>query len=77
MKRTVVLLCFVLALVCMLTSCALDVPRPEIKTGEFNFSVTYEYNGEIKTVSGVYVCEYDGIDWAIDMGYHRTRTVAR
>ena len=46
-----------------LTSCGANVPRPEIKEGRFNISVTYEHNGEIKTVSGVYVCEYDGIIW--------------
>ena len=54
-----------------LTSCGLSVPRPEIKKAEFDFSVTYEINGEIKTVQGTYVCEYNGTDWAIDAGYHR------
>ena len=49
-------------LVGMLSSCGLSVPRPEVKSGEFDFSVTYEFNGEIKTVSGVYVCEYDGTE---------------
>ena len=54
-----------------LTSCGLKVPRPEIKSGEFDFAVTYEIGGEIKTVSGVYVCEYDGTKWALDGGSHR------
>ena len=61
----------VLVLACMLVSCGLVVPRPEIKEGEFDFTVTYEYNGEIRTVSGVYVCEYDGIDWVLDGENHR------
>jgi hypothetical protein len=39
------------------------VPRPAVKDGKFNISVTYEHNGEIKTASGVYVCEYDGTIW--------------
>jgi hypothetical protein len=47
----------------LLTSCGRDVPRPTIKEGRFNISVTYEQDGETKTVSGVYVCEYDGIVW--------------
>jgi hypothetical protein len=42
-----------------------------VKKGEFPFSVTYEFNGEIKTVSGVYVCEYKGTSWALDGGHHR------
>ena len=46
-----------------LTSCGIKVPRPEIKEGRFNISVTYEHNGQIKTSSGVYVCKYDGIIW--------------
>lgn len=54
-----------------LTSCELTVPRPKVKKDEFKFSVTYELNGEIQTVSGVYVCEYNGADWAIELGYHR------
>ena len=71
MKRTVSILLFVGILAGILTGCGLQVPRPEIKTGEFDFSVTYEWNGETKTVSGVYVCEYNGTDWALDGGYHR------
>ena len=69
------LLCLLIALVLLtagLTSCGVTVPRPKIKSGEFNFSVTYEYKGETKTVSGVYVCEYDGLSWALDGGYHRS-----
>ena len=55
----------------VLASCGLQVPRPEIKRGEFDFSVTYEWDGETHTVSGVYVCEYDGTSWALDGGYYR------
>ena len=70
MKRVLIVLCSALLIV-MLTSCAADLPRPEIREGEFAFSVTYEYAGEIKNVSGVYVCEYDGVGWVLDGGYYR------
>ena len=46
-----------------LISCGFGVPRPEVKEGRFNITVTYEYNGEVKEASGVYVCEYDGVIW--------------
>ena len=71
------LLCFLIALVLLtvgFTSCGITVPRPKIKSGEFNFSVTYEYNGETKTVSGVYVCEYANLHWTLDGGFRRSWT---
>ena len=33
---------------------------PEVQEGKFNFTVTYEINGEEKTYSDVYVCKYEG-----------------
>ena len=36
--------------------------KPEVSTGEFPFSITYEYKGERKTLSGVLECEYSGSD---------------
>ena len=71
MKRIVGILLLVWMLISMVTSCGFTVPRPEINECEFDFSVTYEFNGEIKTVSGVYVCKYDGIDWSLEGGYRR------
>lgn len=38
------------------------IEKPEIKVGEFDFSLAYEIDGEIKTVEGTYVCEFEGID---------------
>ena len=70
MKKRIVSL-LVLVILIALTGCGLTVPRPEIKEGEFDFSVTYEYKGETKSVSGVYACEYNGTYWALDGGYHR------
>ena len=49
-----------------LTGCGMSVPRPEVKEGEFDVSVTYEVTGEVKTLDLVYICEYDGVDWTID-----------
>ena len=71
MKKIVVFLIVVLLLSFSLTSCGLTVPRPEIKEGEFDFSITYALNGEEKTFSAVYVCEYDGTSWSLDGGYGR------
>lgn len=71
-KKSICILIVLVILLLSLTSCGLSsIPRPEIKSGEFNFSFTYEYAGETKTVSGVYVCEYDGIDRVLDGGFHR------
>ena len=66
MKKSFSILLFVVMFACMLAGCGSDVPRPEIEKAEFDFSVTYEFNGEEKTVSGVYVCEYKGISKALD-----------
>jgi hypothetical protein len=63
MKRLLSSLFSVFMLVKFLTVCALDVPRPEVREGRFNISVTYEQDGEVKEASGVYVCEYDGVNW--------------
>ena len=55
----------VVTLITMLTplfsSCAVKIGVPEVKEGRFDFSVTYEVNGEEKTYTGVYVCAYDGV----------------
>ena len=59
------------ALIVMLAGCGLQVPRPEIKNGRFNFSVTYEIKGETNTFSAVYVCEFNGTNWSFDGGYSR------
>lgn len=63
MKKTISVLIFIFVILSALTSCGITVPRPEIKEGRFNISVTYEHNGEIKTSKSVYICEYDGINW--------------
>ena len=71
MKRKLMALLLTFVLVCTLASCGFAVPRPEIKEGRFDFSITYELNGEAKTLSAVYVCEFDGVSWSLDGGYGR------
>ena len=51
---------------CMLTGCGSTVPRPEVKEGEFDVTITYEVNGEVKTLDLVYVCEYDRVAWTLE-----------
>ena len=58
MKR---ILCTILALLLLtvsLTACLPEVPEPAVREGRFDFTVTYEVNGEEITLSGVYVCRY-------------------
>ena len=42
-------------------NCGLFI-SPEVKFGEFPCKLTYEINGEIKTIEDVIICEYDGIE---------------
>lgn len=42
------------------------LPKPEIKEGEFDFTLTYEIDGEIKTINGTYVCKFDKIQRELD-----------
>ena len=61
MKKIFSVLFFILIFTLMLTSCGLTMPRPEVKEGQFDVSVTYEVGGETKTLDLVYVCKYDGV----------------
>ncbi len=47
-------------------------PKPEVTYGEFPFEIVYEIDGEMVTVSDVYVCTYDGIGANGGSGKHRT-----
>lgn len=44
-------------------------PDPTVKEGEFNFSVTYEVDGNVTTVSSVYVCEFQEAGMLMDGWY--------
>ncbi|MBR3848607.1 MAG: hypothetical protein IKM21_04895 [Oscillospiraceae bacterium] len=37
-------------------------PEPQIKYGEFPFTITYEINGGIKTYEDIQICEYAGVE---------------
>ena len=70
--KLLVVVVLLLAISAMLTSCEVE-PAPAIKEGRFNFSVTYEHSGELKTVSGVFVCEYKGRTFSLEGGdFNRT-----
>ena len=71
MKRILIIFALMLIIAVSLTSCGLTVKRPEVKNGDFNFSITYELYGEVKTLSAVYACEFDGTSWSLDGGYGR------
>lgn len=53
----------------VLTSCD-KAPEPKIKEGRFDFSVTYEVDGEVTTISSVFVCEFAEAGRLYD-GYYR------
>ena len=61
MKKIICLLIALLLFSLGLTSCGLTMPRPEVKAGQFDVSVTYEVGGETKTLDFVYICKYDGV----------------
>ena len=65
MKRRISVLILMLMLVSMLTSCGVEA-SPKIKEGSFNFSVTYSEWGELKTISGVYVCNFAGRTFTLE-----------
>lgn len=46
----------------MLNYFAPNPPKPEIKYCEFPFSLTYEIDGEVKTVEDTLICEFDGFE---------------
>lgn len=71
MKRIIGFLLLTVILAAMLTGCGFTVPRPEVKEGEFDVSITYEVNGEVKTLDLVYVCEYDGVAVTAEGTYYR------
>ena len=71
MKKIICLWIVLLLFSLGLTSCGLTMPRPEVKEGRFNVSVTYEVGGETKTLDLVYVCDYDGVQMSPEGTYYR------
>jgi hypothetical protein len=62
MKKIIIIatVFLVIAAILVFRCCFTTLPVPEVKEGRFEFSVTYEINGEAKTYSGVYGCRFDG-----------------
>lgn len=58
MRRIKLLVCVICTLVFMASLVGCKAPEPSVKEGKFNFSVTYEVDGEIKTISSVFVCKF-------------------
>lgn len=59
--KKIALILLLIASMATLSGCVVTMPMPEIEEGRFDFSFTYEINGELKTYHGVYVCELDGV----------------
>ena len=57
----------------LFSGCAVKLEVPKVKEGRFDFSITYEVQGEVKTYEGVYVCKYEGAYVMIN-GYGRNWT---
>ena len=61
-KQKFIAMLFLLVItVSFFTGCIVKAETPAVKEGRFDFSVTYEVNGEVTTYSGVYVCEFVGV----------------
>lgn len=59
--KIIAIVSLLIAATMLLSGCMVKLPIPDVKEGRFDFSVTYEIDGEVKTYSGVYVCKFDGV----------------
>lgn len=69
-----------LLILTVFTSCSLimnafstpeSIAEPKIKYGEFDFTLTYELNGQICVIKDTIVCEFDGIKYRGTAGNER------
>jgi hypothetical protein len=67
-KRLLACVALVVALGSTFTACQ-KAPDPVVKEGRFDFSVTYEVDGAVETVSSVYVCGLEETGWHLDGWY--------
>ena len=67
-KRALVSVSLCLLILTSLVGCRQGL-NPSVKEGRFNFSVTYEVDGERETVSGVFACEFVETVFALDGSY--------
>ena len=67
-KKGLVAVFLSLSLLITLAGCGQGL-EPRVKEGKFNFSVTYEVDGEQETISGVLACEFVEVIKALDGSY--------
>lgn len=67
MKKLFCFFALVVLLFTSFTGCEIE-PEPKIKEGRFNFTINYEEWGDVKTVSGVFVCKYAGRSFTLEGG---------
>ena len=63
-----IILALYLAATALLLIFGYGVKKPALQEQEFPFSITYTLDGEQKTVSGVFVCEYVGRSFTLEGG---------
>jgi hypothetical protein len=68
-KIAVCMIVFMMASISLLTGCVGNAPDPQIKEGRFDFSIVYEIDGEVTTLSSVYVCEFVESGWLMGGWY--------
>ena len=56
-KAWIIFIFYVIA-TCALLLCGYSVQKPAVQQQEFPFTITYSYQGEVETISDVYVGEY-------------------
>ena len=71
MKKIFGVFLLALALSLVMTSCGPALPSPAVEEGEFDVSVTYEVNGDAKTLDLVYTCKYEGTAWSLEGASYR------
>ncbi len=70
-RKVIFCLLIVYIILCAATSCDFTITKPEIKHGEFPFSLIYEANGKRFEVNDTLICEYEGIGADESIGKYR------
>ena len=73
MKKFIAVLLSILSCLLVLPGCY-KIPEPSVKSGRFDFSITYEVDGVQETVSSVFVCEFVGIVRSLEGGHREWNT---
>ena len=67
--KKILFICLALIILINLSGCYYKETKPKIKSGEFKFSVTYEFDGKVETLEGIYVCKFVRIDYDVYIPY--------